>query len=550
MEKVFVEAEPPATNGHDPDYDDFPPGLLPKAEGVFVNINGKKIPVIETNNRQLRDKRNDTLKAMEAANDPPTLFHGDAGLVFIGQDKKASPILKPVTREVIQNHMADAAQWISTAKMKNVSKDGKVSWSEVMRNITPPRDMAENYLAQPRWPGVPAIDGIVTAPLIAQDAHGKKVVCSKPGYHPVSRLWLSLPPGFEMPDTSPTTENRVAAHALIFETLLGEVAFADDASKAHAFALMILPFVRLLIDGPTPMHLFDAPTQSSGKSTSAEICIAPFTTPCASVVKGEDEEWRKAIMAALIAGRSHYFLDNVKGRLNSPMLAAAITSGTLTERAMGGLGEVTARVRCVWVATSNNAVLDADASSRCILIRLDTNMENPESRKFSHNPLHYIASHRAEVIGALFTFIRQWIALKCPVYKGEQQGRFQTWQEIIGGILEANEITGFLENMKQARATLDPEKAAWTSFCELWAETHNTRLTNASALIDLATQIPELAAGLGDHPGRSQTIKLGKLLQFRRDKMFGTFKINAGIPDRNGATYFLSEPGMEAEGEN
>lgn len=493
-----------------------------------------QLPVIETNNRQLRDKRADTIAAIVEANNPPRIFHGDTGLIAIGQDKDDSPILRPANREVVQNLMADAANWTSTARVKN--KDG--SWREIIKQVTPPRDLAENFLAQSHWPGVPAIDGIVTAPIVAPDG----TICATPGYNPAARLWLALPDDFKLPDTFPNPANLATAKAIIFQTLLGEVAFADEASKAHALALMLLPFVRLLINGPTPLHLIDAPSQSSGKSFAAKICIAPFAMPSASSMKGEDEEWRKAILAALLAGRSHIFLDNVKGQLNSPALAAAITEQRLTERAMGGLNEVTVRIRCTWVATSNNARLDADTASRCVVIRLDTGMENPERRSFHLNPLEYIDENKPQVVGAIVTIIRHWLAQGRPEYSGGAQSRFSQWQKVMGGILESIEVPAFLGNLDQYRDSLDPEKVAWTMFCQSWSETHGNKFVTTAELVPLALDIPEIAATLGEREGRGQVQRLGRQLQVRRDKVFGTLKIHPGIPGRSGATYRVAPP--------
>ena len=491
------------------------------------------LPTIETNNRQLRDKRDDLIAALELANDPPTLFHSDSGLAYIGEDKDKSPILKVATREVIQNAMTDAATWISTAYVPK--KSG--GFTEVVKNVSPPRDLAENYMALRNWPGIPAIDGIVTAPIVAPDGS----LCVKSGYYPSARIFLAMPPGFKMADTTPTEERVKNAKKMIFETLLGEVSFADDPSRAHALALMLLPFVRELIDGPTPLHLFDAPTQSSGKSFAAKICISPFATPHASSTKADDEEWRKAILAALMSGRSHIFFDNVKGDLSSPMLASCLTEPSMTERAMGGLKEVSVKIRCAWVATANNARLDADTASRAIVLRLDTGMENPERKTYALNPLEYIAENRAVVVSALFILIRNWQAQDSPHYAGNEQSRFHNWQRIIGGILEANQIPGFLENIQAQRDTLDPEKVAWGEFCKEWREQHGKAWVNAAQLRDLAAENSLIAGEMmekyPDPTGKKETIKLGRMLARRRDKVFSELKICAGPPNSRGITY-------------
>jgi hypothetical protein len=224
------------------------------------------------------------------------------------------------------------------------------------------------------------------------------------------------------------------------------------------------------------------------------------------------------------------------------MLAAAITSGRITERAMGGLSEVTATVRCVWVATSNNASLDADAVSRTVVIRLDTKMENPEGRRYKSNPLTFISENRAQVAGALLTLIRKWQADGSPIYSGPHQSRFTEWQSVIGGILQSAGIEGFLDNLSSYRSTLDPEKAAWCEFVQAWHKAHGNKYVTAKHLLPQAFENPELAAVLGDRESIYSKI-LGKQLSVRRDKIFGGFKIQAADSSSNkGIQYRLVSP--------
>jgi len=52
----------------------------------------------------------------------------------------------------------------------------------------------------------------------------------------------------------PTAEDITAARALLIDDLLVDFPFVDDSDRAHAIAAIILPFIRRMIDGPTPMH--------------------------------------------------------------------------------------------------------------------------------------------------------------------------------------------------------------------------------------------------------------------------------------------------------
>lgn len=190
-------------------------------------------------------------------------------------------------------------------------------------------------------------------------------------------LLLGVDPGLRASEMC-SLKRRDAAKALILDKLFGEVAFANQASRANALGLMLLPFVQRTIDGFTPLHLFDAPTQSSGKTYAAQICIAPFREVAPSAYKRNTEENQKELFARLLGGPSHVLIDNITGDLSDPTLATAITEKYLDGRVMGvGRTEVVS-TRVVWVGTSNNAQLCSDALSRSMLIRLDTKKETPK----------------------------------------------------------------------------------------------------------------------------------------------------------------------------
>jgi len=57
----------------------------------------------------------------------------------------------------------------------------------------------------------------------------------------------------------------------LLDELLIDFPFADEASRANALALLLLPYVRPLIVGPTPLHLITAPTQGTGKDLLAQL---------------------------------------------------------------------------------------------------------------------------------------------------------------------------------------------------------------------------------------------------------------------------------------
>jgi hypothetical protein len=491
-----------------------------KSEEVLAHLKADGLPIIETCGRQQADELRDLSEAIKRYNaSTPRLFRGTGGLglVRIEEEAGGQPRMKSAHRDAVKGIAGDVARWISTSEREGV------------RNVAPPRDLCDVYLAMPEaWRGVPILEGTASAPFFAADG----TLCATNGYHLAARIWLSLPDNFQLPDTTPTPENIEAAKTLILSTLLGEVAFVDDASRAHAIAQMILPFVRQLIDGATPLHLWSAPLRGSGKSYAACACIMPFTTPTPTPEKSTPEEWRKSLLCELVTGPSHIFIDNIKGNergaLNSSALDLAITEGSIRDRLTGTGEVVTARIKCVWVATANNAELSEDAVTRTLVIRLDPNSENPDRREFQSDPKTFIRENRAQVCGAILTLVRAWQAKGAPKYSGPHRWRFPQWQAVIGGILEANGIDGFLDNLETEREALNTGGDDWAEFVTLWHETHGEEFVTAQELLPIADKVPGIAASLEKSEGVTRARNLMRFVRHRRDRIYSGLKITGG----------------------
>ena len=472
------------------------------------------LPLIETNGRQQQDELDDLSHALEAFNARcPTLFHGATGLAVVEHDARGLPQIRRATREAVQGIAGKAARWTRTGEREGVV------------DTAPPRDLCAIFGAsQTDWRGIPPLEGTATAPFFAPDGG----LCSSTGYHQAARLWLELPPNFNVGDTEPTPKNCAQAKNIILNNILGEVAFADDASRAHAVALMLLPFVRRLVDGPTPLHLFDAPLRGSGKSYAAQLCTLPFGEVAPTPEKGNDEEWRKSLFALLLSGPSHIFFDNIKGALNSPALDAAITGESMQERATGTGDVPTARIQCVWVATANNAQFTEDAATRSIVIRLDPQSENPDTREFRSNPKAFIRHNRPQVCGALLTLVRAWQEANSPNYAGPNRCRFPEWAQVIGGILDVAQVPGFLDNLDAMRAALmSGEGDEWAGFAARWLEEHGESYMSAKELLPLLGHFPDLCAQVGGTVAPTP-MKLARVLARKRDRIFGGIKIESG----------------------
>jgi hypothetical protein len=338
-----------------------------------------------------------------------------------------------------------------------------------------------------------------------------------------------LPAGLEVPPVAeqPSGDDVARARELILDELLADFPFVTDADRAHAVALMLVTFVRSVIDGPTPLHMPRASTPGTGKGLLTDVCLLPATGGLQSrmAVGRDEDEMRKRLTALLIEGRAVALLDNLPQTqvLESAALAAALTSQIWSDRLLGASRTVTAKVRCVWVATGNNPLLSTELARRSVGISLDADMEEPWLRvRWKHPYLRrWARDNRPRLVWACLTLVRAWQAAGCP--PGQLVlGEYESWSEVVGGVLTEAGIGGFLSNLREFYSEADVEQGALRSFVEGWAESYPATDVTAANLLSRALAA-DLDLGRGEE--QSQKTRLGLLLRRNRGRVFGPWRI-------------------------
>src|SRR5262249_45979982 len=127
----------------------------------------------------------------------------------------------------------------------------------------PPVHVVRDMLVQPDS-HLSVLARIVEAPVFASDG----TLHVEPGYNAASRCYYAPAKGLQIAvvPQRPTPSEVSHAGKLITEDLLGDFPFVGDAERAHAVALLLLPFARELIAGITPLHLIEKPTPGTGAS--------------------------------------------------------------------------------------------------------------------------------------------------------------------------------------------------------------------------------------------------------------------------------------------
>ncbi|MCO6439004.1 MAG: hypothetical protein J5J06_18070 [Phycisphaerae bacterium] len=480
-------------------------------------------PQIQGNERQLRDIRADALRALRAANDPPRLFrHGDgvARIELARNDRDAStPHIQLLEAHALRGEMTDAADWFTLKHDRQGDR---------LEPDLPPLSVARDILALPALE-LPPLLGLINCPAFTGDGH--LVVAD--GYDAESGLWhhrtvADLP---VVPER-PTSQDVEAARDMLVD-IIAEFPFADASSLANAVALMLLPFVRYMIDGPTPLHAVDAPTAGTGKSLLLQACLWPGLGHGLDIRTGarEPDEWRKRITSELAAGKPAIGFDNATSRLDSEHLAAVLTATAWTDRVLGQTRIVTLPNRAMWVCTGNNLAFSKEITRRVVWIRLDAHIESPENRAGFRYPnlIAAVRERRASLVHAGLTLVRAWLAASRP--RGARtMGSFEDYAAMLGGILVVAGVPGFLGNADQLRQRADNETGEWRAFVHVWWEKWQSAWVGVSELATLLWESEgrrsDLLIGVvTSGRERGALTQLGMRLSRKRDCVIGDLRI-------------------------
>ena len=470
--------------------------------------------VIDVRDHDLRSVTSKTWCAVRAANDPPFLFAFGGVPHWIEARRDGGAVLRLVTRDGLRHVLGRVIAWCTKSDKKLVL-------------ALPPDAVIRDLLATPN-PPLPVLTRIVATPVFT--AEGRILIDE--GYDTESRLLYAPQPGFVVPPVSPrpTSAELQAALAQVGE-LFYDFPFVHPADVAHALALYLLPFVRELIEGPTPLHLFEKSTPGSGASLLVAQLVTPATGGHATLMtegRGE-EEWRKRITAKLLRAPGVLWIDNLKRPLDSAALSAALTTSIWEDRLLGRSQIVQVPVKCAWIATGNNPTLSNEMARRTISSRLDARSPRPWQRTgFRHPDLpQYTREHRPELTWAALTLAQAWMAEGCPP-GSKSLGMFESWARVLGGILGVAGVDGFLGNLESLYEDADAENAAHEALVSRWWAHHSCKPIGA-AEVYLMVVDPDggdpIDIDLGRGSERSQRTTLGKRLLKLRNRHIGGYRI-------------------------
>lgn len=483
---------------------------------------GDERPAIYAGDADLAEVIDDTWDAVIRANDPPTLFRRGRDIVSVGETDDGTPMIYSPGPYGMRERMARDAAWFRVRKIDGescrVPSKAPLDVALVCCASVPVR--------------LPPLHRIIRCPIVTPSGR----VVDVEGYDREIRAWYA--PGElrtrSVPD-SPSRDEISEARQWLEHELLGDFPFVSAPDRANTMAALLLPFAREIIDGPTPLHLFEKPSPGSGASLLVEACsrVACGGPPGFMSEAGDEEEWRKRLTSTLMDAREIVVIDNLRGTLDSAAVSKALTDRLWADRKLGASANVYLPIRCAWFATGNNPSVSNEIARRTVSIRIDPKCDRPWEREpsaFRHpSLLEWVAENRAELVYSTLVLIRAWFAAGRPS-GSESIGSFERWASVMGGILGVSGIKGFLLNRRRFYDRADQESAGWQVFVEAWHETYGGGSVGVKELWGLIAD-NEAPCDLGRGNERSQRTRFGRALRTMIDRRYSVGGIMFQIVD-------------------
>jgi len=478
------------------------------------------LPVIQTNDRTLREVTDAAINAIEDFNDPPNIFIQNGRIIRIRSDENSAAYIETLKPVGIKHILSLSCNFVRN------TADGGV-------NIAPPDDVCENVLHYDDLP-LPTLRAIVETPVLQSNGE----MTTEPGYNDDSQLFYKPVNGLVFPETpkKPSKDQTQKSIDRLTKLLEG-FPFDSTSSVANYYALLLTPLIRHSFESCVPLAIIDSPQMGTGKSLLCDTIsiIMQGSIKAKITAPRTPEEWRKIITSILSRGATVIDLDNVEFDLRSPDLASALTTNVWTDRILGKSEVVSIPQRATWIANGNNIKLGGDMARRCYWIRIDAKTSRPWMRKGFRikDFMRYVKKNRAAILSCLMIMINYWVSQGSNYPKEFNQiGGFSDWSKTIAGILYACEVPDFLGNLDEMYSQLDEENREWEAFLVEWHKNFQDSISTTELLEAIESEAKSeskdrpiteslpgiLRAALG---AKNPAHRIGRIFSKNIDKRFG-----------------------------
>lgn len=464
----------------------------------------------------------------------PDVFDFGSDLVRVDSNGRIHPLNDSSLRYF-------AGLYAQFVKVKRLAGTG----AEVL--VDPPDRICKSIVSLGIQRQLKTLNGVISAPTLRPDGS----LLQLDGYDDTTKLLCDFAANAVLVSAQPSKEQALAALRTLmspFQTF----PFCSSRDRAVLLAALLTAAVRPAL-GVAPGFAFDAPSQGSGKTLLARCVgvlaqgVDPSVWP--HTAGKDDEETRKRIFAVLRSGARVLVWDNVTGHFDSPAMAACLTSPTFTDRILGQSNSSTVPNRMLLLLTGNNLLLQGEMPRRILVCRIDPATERPFAREFALDPFAFCRDNRQQMVSAALTLVRAFLTHGCKTQIFGRLASFEDWDEWVRRtVIFCDELMpgmfGDVLDCITANQSVDPDLEILVNLLRAWHKVFGDRFVCISDLLrEAATRrMDKLALDealmalplVHDHFHRPTTKSVGRYLGYRKDRIVGGYRLEAGpkIDDR------------------
>lgn len=416
-------------------------------------------------------------------------------------------------------------------------EESKTTVGKKFRDVNPLPNWMDQILSLREHRKLKKVNAIITAPIISKDGQ----LIAKAGYHSKTGLYYdnSQYPNKTLKVNTRPNEQELADALSKLLVPFEKFPYASNLDRSVMLAAVLTAIMRPVFK-ECPGFGFDAPVAGTGKTLLAQSIGQLMVSPNQPILtyaddgSRNDDETRKRLFSALMAGEKCMLIDNVQKTFDSSSLSTYTTSSVYTDRKLGGNSNRSFPSKMLILLTGNNLSLSKDLERRFPLCRIDAQTENMQTRKFSIRPISYVKSHRIELVMAGLTLIKGWLCTqeyktgKMMVHREIES--FDEWDSLVGQTVAwiAAQKWSYKDGKKQfcdvAPAftginKANPEEEALASlFAELFKHFGNGSFTSSDVLnVSLKPEGKSLSDSILmlSSSDKLNTVSIGKLLTQR-----------------------------------
>jgi hypothetical protein len=319
----------------------------------------------------------------------------------------------------------------ATATWEKFTRFGWRSFKDGEEKITLarlPEPEAKIFLVADERQRLPHVEGVVTCPILYKDILGTLRVHND-GYNPTTKLFVANPNAKVPVPTMPLAE---AVEAI--RDLVGDFLFESPAHRSRAIMSFITPALVFagLLGGRPPVDVAEADDSQAGKGYRHKMLCAIYgeTPAMVSQKKGGVGGLDESFQEALIRGRPFIVLENLRGKLDSPLIEGFLTAPDVFGARGFGKAEIEVRVgRFMVLASSNELNLTVDMANRSSIIRI---RKQPSDFRFKQYGPHkvdvaeWVKQNQPYYLGCVYRIVQEWFDQGCQTIQGANHD-FRWW---------------------------------------------------------------------------------------------------------------------------